>query len=210
MRSMKILCLYNNDCALELFEWLSTQGHETMLCSEKLSPDWCWKQLFDLAVSYTYRYIINKEVLKALNFNVVNIHNAYLPWNRGADPNLWSILDNTPRGVTLHYVNDQLDKGSIIAQVVVNDVRDDETLETTYERLDLEAKSLFKNAFAYYDCWKDMRKESCSSGSYHRLADSSAIKDAIGSYKICIYDLKVKYAEIQNRILGGVASQDVD
>ena len=37
---MKILCLYNNKCALELFEWIKEQRHETILCSEKITADW--------------------------------------------------------------------------------------------------------------------------------------------------------------------------
>ena len=116
---MKILCLYNNECAAELFEWIKEQGHETICSSEKLKAQWCREQKFDLAVSYTYRYILTEEILLLLNQNVVNIHNAYLPWNRGADPNIWSIVDDTPRGVTLHYMDTSLDKGSIIAQKLV-------------------------------------------------------------------------------------------
>ena len=85
---MKILCLYNNDCALELFAWLEAQGHDVILCSDKLEADWCEKQGFDLAVSYTYRYILSSDILESLGNNVVNIHNSVLPWNRGADPNL--------------------------------------------------------------------------------------------------------------------------
>ena len=101
---MKILCLYNNSCAIPLFQWLKESGHETTLCSEQLTKEFSQQQTFDLAVSYTYRYLIPEEILQAFHFNVVNLHNSFLPWNRGADPNLWSILGDGPRGVTLHYV----------------------------------------------------------------------------------------------------------
>lgn len=33
---MKILGLYNNGCALELFDWLEDQGHKVILCSDQL------------------------------------------------------------------------------------------------------------------------------------------------------------------------------
>ena len=51
---MKILCLYNNECAVELFEWIKEQGHETICSSEKLRVQWCREQKFDLAVVQIY------------------------------------------------------------------------------------------------------------------------------------------------------------
>ena len=33
------------------------------------------------------------------------VHYGYLPWNRGADPNLWSWLTNTPKGVSLYDIS---------------------------------------------------------------------------------------------------------
>ena len=71
---MKILCLYNNECAIPLFEWIKNQNHETVLFSDKLDKEWCLSQKFDLTVSYTYRYIIKEDVISALNNNVVNLH----------------------------------------------------------------------------------------------------------------------------------------
>ena len=126
---MRILGLYNNDCALELFEWLIDIGNEVVLCTGKITAQWCMEQEFDLAVSYTYRYILSAEIIDALNGNVVNIHNSLLPFNRGADPNIWSILEETPRGVTLHYIDAELDKGFVIAQEILED-GDDETLSS--------------------------------------------------------------------------------
>lgn len=173
---MKILCLYNNDCALELFQWLEDEGHEIVLSSEKLNTSWCEKQRFDLTVSYTYRYILSAQIIHALNENVVNIHNSYLPFNRGADPNLWSIVDKTPRGVTLHYMDVKLDKGFIIAQSFVND-REEETLESSYFNLDRAAKKLFKEAFKNYQYWPELQKKAVGCGSYHTLKDGVKIKD---------------------------------
>ena len=141
---MKILCLYNNDCALELFTWLERQGHEIIYCTKRLDENWCRKQKFELTVSYTYRYILPNNIIVGLNNNVVNIHNSFLPWNRGADPNIWSLIDETPRGVTLHYMDEKLDKGNIITQQLIVD-GEDETLKSSYDNLDKAAKELFKN-----------------------------------------------------------------
>jgi len=187
---MKVLCLYNNECALELFEWIKEQGNEIVLCSEKLDVKWCVKSQFDLTVSYTYRYILDIVILNALNNNVVNIHNSYLPWNRGADPNMWSILEGTPRGVTLHYMDTTIDKGYIIAQRLVLDDEENRTMESTYYNLDNAAKLLFKEAFQYYEYWPEMKKKAIGRGTYHSVEDGRRIKDKILTYSISIEELK--------------------
>ena len=178
---MKVLCLYNNDCALELFEWLQKQGHETVRCSERFSAAWCAEQGFDLTVSYTYRYILSKTHLEALNYNAVNLHNSFLPWNRGADPNIWSIIDGTPRGVTLHYMNEDLDKGYIIAQRFVP-LKSEDTMASSYYALDKAAKDLFIEAFQFYPYWNEMKKQAVGHGSYHATADGEKVKKLITSY----------------------------
>ena len=191
---MRILCLYNNPCALPLFEWLRKEGHETVLRQDALTKDWCRAQRFALTVSYTYRFILPEEVLVALRRNAVNLHNAYLPWNRGSDPNLWSIAENTPRGVTLHYIEAGLDKGGIIAQRLVP-LQPDDTLKTSYDRLDMAAQEQFRQAFQWYSCWPQMRKYPTGSGSYHSIRDGEFFRKIIDSY-----DMPVE--EFRRRVLG--------
>lgn len=186
---MKILCLYNNSCAEELFQWLREQGHETILCTGRFDTDWCSGEKFDLTVSYTYRYILKKDQIKALNNNVVNLHNSYLPWNRGADPNIWSMIDGTPRGVSLHYVDEHLDKGNIIAQKFVID-SDDETFESSYNNLDRAAKELFKEVFRFYPYWQEMQKIPVGKGNYHSISDGAEIKKRIITYDMKISDFR--------------------
>ncbi len=188
---MKILCLYNNECALELFKKIHEKGHEVVLWNEHLDNKWCLDNAFDLTVSYTYRFILSEEILESLNNNVVNIHNSILPWNRGADPNIWSIVDKTPRGVTLHYMDVNLDKGDIIAQKFVND-GDDETLKSSYNNLDKAAKELFMDLFDYYDYWQTIRKKCLGTGSYHSVKDGKKIKGYITSYDITINEFRQK------------------
>lgn len=186
---MKILGLYHNECALELFTWLEYLGNDITYCMENLEAKWCKTQQFDLTISYTYRYILNGEILSALGNNVVNIHNSYLPWNRGADPNIWSIVDDTPRGVTLHYVDTGLDKGWIIAQRLVGK-EERETLRSSYEKLDREAKELFKEAFAFYKDWPRMKKIPLDIGTYHSIKDGEKIRSVIDTYDISVTEFK--------------------
>ena len=186
---MKVLGLYNNECAIELFDWLRDQGNEVMLVQEKLDAGWCEKEDFDLAVSYTYRFIIPENIITIFKGNIVNLHNSYLPWNRGADPNLWSIVEGTPRGVTLHYVNNELDKGEIIAQELA-EYDEEQSLHESYYHLDAMAKNMFMKAFRYYSEWGRMKKTPLGYGSYHSIKDGIRMKQCIDSYDITIKEFK--------------------
>lgn len=193
---MKILCLYSNECALELFQWLEGQGHETVLESGRLAAGWCRENRFDLAVSYTYPFIIQNDVINALNDNIVNLHNSFLPYNRGSYPNIWSILEGTPRGVTLHYINSGLDSGDIISQKTVP-LEKNATLRSSYEQLDAEAKRMFQEAFPYYQYWNGMRKKCLGTGTYHADREFFLLQKHFDRWD---WDIKVQdfTAQIQN------------
>lgn len=97
---------------------------------------------FDWIVSHGYRHILKKEVLDLFPERAINCHISYLPWNRGADPNLWSWIDETPKGVTIHFIDPGVDTGDIITQEIVS-FSEDETLATSYEKLQNAMFKLF-------------------------------------------------------------------
>ena len=189
---MKVLCLYNNECAVELFDWLKKEGHECVLVNSIITRDWCLQESFDLAVSYTYSYIVKQDIIDALNGNIVNLHNSFLPWNRGSDPNMWSIVEGTPRGVSLHYITAGLDKGDIIAQEL--DLLDsNDTLATSYERLNILSIELFKKAFFYYEFWNQMARKQIGEGTYHNDKQGMLLRQCISSYDMDALKFKKKY-----------------
>jgi methionyl-tRNA formyltransferase len=63
-----------------------------------------------------YPYIIPKEVLEIPRRGFLNLHPAYLPYNRGWHTPSWAIIDGTPYGATLHLMKEELDEGDILAQ----------------------------------------------------------------------------------------------
>lgn len=196
---MKILCLYNNDCALELFHWLQLQNNECVFFCEQLSAEWVRDQHFDLAVSYTYSLIIQPDVIEVLNNNIVNLHTSFLPWNRGVDPNMWSFIDGTPRGVTLHYIDCRLDKGFIIAQEIVSICSDkSQTLRSTYNELHQAAIELFKKAFYYYDYWPEMKKQAIGKGTYHTDMQGKTLRENINSFDMLVSDFIVQLKNKEN------------
>lgn len=60
--------------------------------------------------------IIPERILSLPEVGVLNLHPAYLPYNRGWHNSAWALLDDTPYGGTLHLMNQSVDTGDIIHQ----------------------------------------------------------------------------------------------
>ena len=186
---MKVLLLYHNPCAQKFYDYLQECGHSVITKSDQLDEEWMRSEHFDLVVSYTYRFIIKKPIIDLMNGNIVNLHTSYLPWNRGASPNIWSAIENTPRGVTLHFIDEHLDKGKIIAQRIVP-FSHNATLKSSYEQLDQEAFQLFKDALDYYEFWEEMAFSPDSAGSYHSVDDTVKITKNLKTWELPIEEFK--------------------
>ncbi len=121
-------------------------------------------------ISYRYRYIVPRDVLDRFPRKAINLHISYLPWNKGADPNMWSFLDDTPKGVTIHYMSPKLDDGPILAQREIQ-FSGSETLRQSYEMLIRTIEDLFQEK------WALIREDQLSGipqptgGSYHCVED---------------------------------------
>jgi methionyl-tRNA formyltransferase len=102
----------------------------------------------DIGVSIYFGYILKPELLAIFGRGCVNLHPGLLPFNRGAHPNVWSIVEGTPAGVTLHWMDEGVDTGAIIAQQEV-EVRRIDTGETLYRRLELEAVKLMQRVWKH-------------------------------------------------------------
>lgn len=95
----------------------------------------------DIIVSHGYRHKVPWKVLDACPRSF-NCHISYLPWNRGADPNLWSWIDDTPKGVTIHQMDEGIDSGPVLLQRMVA-LGNDGTLRSTYDHLQRELLRMF-------------------------------------------------------------------
>lgn len=121
----------------------------------------------DFGVLAWWPYIIPKEIIQLTKRGFVNTHPGYLPYNRGKHPSFWSIVEGTPFGVTLHYVDQQIDTGPVIAQRKIP-VTWLDTGETLQKRAQEEMLSLF---YDFFDTIKGGSSQVCmqaqSSGSFH-------------------------------------------
>lgn len=142
---MKILYLSPHK---RLIEFLESNRLDTVVQSiEPLTHDMV--DGVDFIISYGYRRKIDKQITEAFKRRAVNLHIGYLPYNRGADPNLWSFLEDTPKGVTIHYIDGYIDTGEIIAQEEVPFYYDTDTLRTTYLRLHERIEDLFMRNWTF-------------------------------------------------------------
>ncbi|MFH1809034.1 MAG: formyltransferase family protein [Pseudomonadota bacterium] len=129
----------------------------------------------DLGISVLFDYLIRPKILNSFRLGVINLHPAYLPFNRGNYPNVWSIVDGSPAGVTLHYMDQTLDTGDIIAQHKT-EVLSWDTGETLYRRLEQDALSLFKLHFESIVEERAVRRpQDRSQGTTHQRKDVDAV-----------------------------------
>ena len=137
---MKILYLGVAPYALK--DFLEKDGNEVICTSDKVTPGFITENKIDLCISYRYRHIIGQNIIDESGDNIINLHISLLPWNRGSDPNLWSFLEDTPKGVTIHHVDAGVDTGDIIFQKEVF-FGPGETLSSSYQTLNTAIVHLF-------------------------------------------------------------------
>lgn len=140
---MRILYLSNNT-NYNLFVWLREIGEDVIFYDDKLSTDYLIQNEIDFVVSYNYKYLIGNNIIKLYDKKIINLHISYLPYNRGAHPNVWSFIENTPKGVTIHFIDEGLDTGDILVQKELFFDEDTETFYSTYDKLNKEIQQLFK------------------------------------------------------------------
>lgn len=164
---MKILFL-SNEKHPGLIGFLSLRG-EVEWKSEPLNKPKFLRN-YDWIVSYGYRHIIPKSVLKSTKNPIINLHISYLPYNRGAHPNYWSIIDNTPKGVTIHFIDEGIDTGPILVQKKCYfDL--EHTLRTSHSLLKSEIEMLFYKTFDNIVSNEIKPRPQTSIGTFHQKKD---------------------------------------
>lgn len=108
----------------------------------------------DFLVSHLYTHRVGPAVLGRFPGRAVNLHHGLLPWNRGLDSVLWSIVDGTPKGVTIHHMDAGIDTGDIIAQRELG-LADTDTLRQAWARFETELLDLFRQH------WPAIREGDC-------------------------------------------------
>jgi methionyl-tRNA formyltransferase len=100
----------------------------------------------DIVILAWWPTIVKSAALSAVNIGWINHHNSLLPHNRGKHPYYWSIVENRPYGVTLHFIDENIDEGQILTQKELP-VSITDTGESIYNRSISEIIQLFQDFY---------------------------------------------------------------
>ncbi|MDL0119329.1 formyltransferase family protein [Halobacterium salinarum] len=186
--NIDVVFLGVNDAGMRVYDWLCERSgvfvHSLLTTKEQL------KMIEDIqpdfVISCGYPHIVPKKILDIPDEGCLNLHPAYLPYNRGANPNVWSIVEGTPAGVTLHWMDSGIDTGDIIARRTVETGFTD-TGRDLHERLEEAQVKLFQ------EIWPDVVsgnvpeiKQSEEKGTYHRTEEFEEICQLDPDETVCI------------------------
>jgi methionyl-tRNA formyltransferase len=111
--------------------------------------------------------IIHTETLAIPLYGFVNTHPSLLPHNRGKHYNFWALVEEAPFGVSLHYVEQGIDCGAIVAQQRVEyDWQD--TGGTLYDKAQEAMCNLFRSTYQHFRQGRvEGTPQDLSKGSFH-------------------------------------------
>ena len=167
MTGMRILFLGYDRQQTKLISHIEALGHELMSHNAPVADfEDC-----DLVISFGYRHIITKEALASAKRPPINLHISYLPFNRGAHPNFWALVDNTPWGVTIHEIDEGIDTGPIIVQSQLECRDKTQSFGDTYQILQREIEDLFIAHMPDLLSGSYQAQRQTTIGTYHSKAD---------------------------------------
>jgi methionyl-tRNA formyltransferase len=100
----------------------------------------------DFLVCVHFPYMLRRPVLETARAGVLNLHPSYLPYNRGWHTPTWALLDGTPAGATLHYMEESLDTGDIVSQRQV-EIDPADTAHTLYQKIKAVEVEVFREGW---------------------------------------------------------------
>ena len=69
---------------------------------------------YDLVISIHCKQMFPKHLIESVR--CINVHPGFNPYNRGWYPQVFSIIDGSASGVTIHEIDELIDHGKIIVQ----------------------------------------------------------------------------------------------
>ena len=130
----------------------------------------------DYIIGIHYPYIIPVEVLNCPKVGFLNLHPAYLPYNKGWHTPSWAILDDTKYGATLHFMVKELDAGDVIHQKKLT-ISIDDTADSLYRKVLKLEEEVFIEAFPELISLKPKRKKQIQKGTSYNKKDLSKINE---------------------------------
>jgi methionyl-tRNA formyltransferase len=124
----------------------------------------------DYLLSVHFPYLIQRSVLDTAKKGALNLHPAYLPYNRGWHTPSWAILEDTPAGASLHFMTEALDSGAIVHQAQIA-IDPSDTAHTLYLKLKELELRVFAEGWQRICDGRAASTEQPGHGTVHRRAD---------------------------------------
>lgn len=159
---------------------ISDLDNDMVFCGKSFKDPDNIKSLKMLNLDYIFGihfpFIVPKEVLDIPEIGFLNLHPAYLPYNKGWHTPSWAILEGTPYGATLHFMDEALDAGDIVHQKKM-EVSQAETADSLYQKvLNLEFQ-VFKEAFPDILNLRPGRTPQREGGTSHAKKDLQSMRE---------------------------------
>jgi len=123
-----------------------------------------------------FPYIIPAEILAIPKIGVVNLHPAFLPYNKGWHTPSWAIIEGCPYGATLHFMEEALDEGDIIHQKKMG-VYPIDTANSLYKRVLKLEEEVFYDSFDSLLSLKPNRIKQLHKGTSHQKKELKALRE---------------------------------
>lgn len=149
---MKILYTTNPNAEdiNEIPNFIRSFGDEVIVKTQRFDLEYLKDEKIDFIVSDKTQFLFNADIIKYLPRRIINLHPSFLPFGRGYYPNFFAIIKKFPLGVTIHFIDEGIDSGEILAQTRIHYSPDD-TFKDSYNRLRRLMVTLFNTL------WPDLR-----------------------------------------------------
>ena len=170
---MKVLLL--SPYPENILNTIKIQGDSYIIFNNKINKNFIINNQINYIISYGYKHIISKEVIYHMSNSIINLHISYLPFNRGYYPNLWSFLESSPTGVSIHRIDKGIDTGDILLRKKVFIDIQKNTFKSSYNLLRTNIENLFNDNWKMLRVNKIKKINNLDAGSYHSKSQGDKI-----------------------------------
>ena len=79
-----------------------------------ITPSFIRKFKNSLGIIGGYDKILDKKLINSFSIGVFNFHFGIIPYTRGCNPTMWSILQGDVAGYTIYRISEKIDLGDIV------------------------------------------------------------------------------------------------
>lgn len=146
---MNILYVTNKNFKdLTIPKLIKKKKDKVFIKRSRFSINFLKKNKIDFILNDKSRFLVDSKILKIFKDRVINIHASYLPFAKGYQPILFSLIFSYPIGFSIIYCNKYPDCGEIIyrKKIITNNK---DTLKSIHKKIRNEIYKTLENKYSY-------------------------------------------------------------